>query len=78
MGPGLAQTPRLTRVDSRERVDLHVKGFRVLLLSFVALLAVAVVGRAGTGKPEKVEFNAADQAAARAAPVRTKRDRSTV
>jgi hypothetical protein len=60
----------LTRVDSRERVDLHVKGFRVLLLSFVAVLAVAVVGSAGTGKPEKVEFNAADQTAARAATLR--------
>jgi hypothetical protein len=36
----------------------------------VAVLAVAVVGTAGTGKPEKVQFNAADQAAARAATLR--------
>jgi hypothetical protein len=47
-----------------------VKGFCVLLLGFVAVLAVAVVATAGTGKPERVQFNAADQAAAGAATLR--------
>jgi hypothetical protein len=47
-----------------------VKGFAVLLLSLAAALAAAVVGTAATGKPEKVQFTAADQAAARAATLR--------
>jgi hypothetical protein len=48
-------------------VKRHVS---VLVLGFVAALAVALVAVADTGKGERRQFNAADQAAARSATLR--------
>jgi hypothetical protein len=41
----------------------------VLLFGFLAALVLALVGLADTGKGERIRFNAADQAAARAATI---------
>ena len=46
------------------------RGVSALLLGFVVALAMAVVGVADPGDREKLQFNAADQAAARAATIR--------